>query len=197
MPLPQCPEPEELAAFAQGQPTQTSWETLASHVEACTDCQSALNSHQPEKHKLFANAPHLDIDATEPALTRLLAIGDQVPATAAAADSLTVKVYEHGQLTFSARLPNQLELGRQRTDEPPPYQLLRNRVPPRLIIAERTNRHVSRRHLQLTVLENKLVARRLTQKGEVLIEGDIRLSETAELDVPAILLLGAHAVRVE
>lgn len=118
--------------------------------------------------------------------------------------ALQIRIYHQRELCYSAALTNDLELGRQRPDEPPPFFFDAPRK--RLVIAGLNEKLVSREHLSIKLLPAqdgqeypRIELRNLSGKRSLQVEGHGKLGpgETTCLATPVLVSLDEIAIRVE
>lgn len=80
-----------------------------------------------------------------------------------------IRVYRRQQLCHTENLTDSVQIGRQRPDEPPPFQFLPDIK--RLIVAALDDKLVSREHLQLELLREEEDPRASTDSGFVPVRG--------------------------
>ncbi|MBC8352923.1 MAG: adenylate/guanylate cyclase domain-containing protein [Planctomycetes bacterium] len=109
---------------------------------------------------------------------------------------LTVNIYLRKQQVCSVELTSQLELGRQRPNEPAPYA----QIGDRLTIAQLEESDVSRRHLHLESLPGgRLRIKNLSQVNPVVLGTDdqIKPGEHRDVTPPTLLSLGDRVIQIE
>ena len=125
-------------------------------------------------------------------------MADSAPddAPSLASRPLTVNVYVRKQQVCTVELNSRLELGRQRPNEPPPYETIDDR----LIIAKLEESDVSRRHLLLERLPgDRLRVINHSQVNPVVLGTDdqIKPGEQREVGLPALVALGERVIQIE
>ncbi len=113
-----------------------------------------------------------------------------------------IKVFDQGRLAFCHALGQQIELevGRQRRDEPPPYCVLQSETASRAVIAALEDTTVSRRHARIDLdatgaaqLSNTSSnAEVRVQDGPVLGPGQVHRAP-----LPVVMTIGSRVVRIE
>ncbi len=109
---------------------------------------------------------------------------------------LTVNIYLQKTQVCSAEFDTELELGRQRPNEPPPYARLGNR----LTIARLEESDVSRSHLQLERLDSGgLRITNRSQVNPVVLGTDEKLhpGEHRDVNLPTLVALGERVIQIE
>jgi hypothetical protein len=112
---------------------------------------------------------------------------------------LSLRVYFRKQLVYATQLTTTVEVGRQQQGERAPICEVDSEVGTRLIIAAGGERKISRRHLRLERTQPTTIhVTSLTTKGDIGV-GTARLTPgcNIEVEVPVLLVLGQHALRVE
>ena len=125
-------------------------------------------------------------------------MADSAPddAPSLASRPLTVNVYVRKQQVCTVELNSRLELGRQRPNEPPPYETIDDR----LIIAKLEESDVSRRHLLLERLPgDRLRVINHSQVNPVVLGTDdqIKPGEQREVGLPSLVALGERVIQIE
>ena len=109
---------------------------------------------------------------------------------------LTVNIYFRKQQVCSVELRSELELGRQRPNEPAPYTCRDNR----LTIAHLDESDVSRKHLHLQRQQNgQLRITNLSQVNPVVLGTDeqIKPGEHRDVKPPSLVSLGDRVIQIE
>lgn len=109
---------------------------------------------------------------------------------------LTVNIYLRKQQVYSCELKSQLELGRQRPNEPAPY----SRVQDRLTIAPLEESDVSRRHLLLELAAGgNLRVTNLSQVNPIVLGTDeqVKPGEDRVVSPPILISLGERIIQIE
>ena len=114
--------------------------------------------------------------------------------------SFSLAVYEHGELVWREHHLDELELGRQLVplDEPGRYALSEGLDAMRLVIADNSERTISRHHIYLQIAEHSITVvnrsgvRPILCDGQVLMPGaelDLSSTSVARLELPDRMIL--------
>lgn len=143
---------------------------------------------QPSVDQYAARFRHLQ----EQLQRTLVGVFDEVSPT-------LLKVYCHKHVVYSTRFVHPIEIGRQCPCEPPPIRVVETDADQRLVIASLEERRLSRRHLHLKRVNSRVVrVTSLTTKGCIGVEStQLPPGAVMESDLPVLLVLGQHVIRVE
>jgi adenylate cyclase len=142
----------------------------------------------PARDEYFRRFPHL---------ARSL---DQVLGHVPTAAQLTLRLYYQGKPVLTTSLTNPVELGRQRKDEPPPFQRVSDPEGDRIIIATQRENTISRRHVRLAPdRDGKVLVTNLSSNRPIDLDSGARLlpGATCELPLGTLLVIGDRAARVQ
>jgi hypothetical protein len=113
---------------------------------------------------------------------------------------LLLKVYREQMLVFQCPVRDRFELGRQRRNEPPPFQWHDGDDARRLIIATRQENRISRQQLRVSVVSTELLQlKNVSSKDNVVILPEIGLKprETRTFGIPVVAVIGSFVFRFE
>ncbi len=147
-----------------------------------------LNGDSPSREEYRRRFPHLH---------RSL---DQVLATLPEAAQYTLRLYYQGRPVFATPFTGPLELGRQRKDEPPPFQRVTDANGDRIIIASQRENTISRQHVRLTLdRDGKVRVTNLSSNRPIDFDTGERLAPgaTCELPLGKLMVIGDRAVRIQ
>lgn len=147
-----------------------------------------LSGDQPGRDEYARRFPHLH---------RSL---DQVLASIPSPAQFTLRLYYQGKPVLSTPLTGPLELGRQRKEEPPPFQRVPNPHTDRIIIASQRENTVSRQHVRIVPdRDGKVRVTNLSGNRPIDIDTGERLAPgaTCELPLGALMIIGDRAVRIQ
>jgi adenylate cyclase len=112
---------------------------------------------------------------------------------------LTLEIAEKGQTVFTAEVTLPVELGRQRSGEPEPYELLpASSGPARLLVARQREGNISRQHVLLDATPAGAVRVHNLSPAPVVFESGPSLPANAigEQVPPFVILLAGRSIRV-
>jgi adenylate cyclase len=112
---------------------------------------------------------------------------------------LTLEVTENGQTVFTAETEGPIEMGRQRSGEPEPYQLLTTAAgQARLLVARQREGNISRQHVVIDAVPGGLRVHNLSPASLEFESGPPLASNTvAEYPPPIALRIAGRSIRVE
>ena len=116
------------------------------------------------------------------------------------ATRVQLKIYQNRRLVFSTDLDAPMEVGRQRVDEPEPYQRISESSGVRLVIAKREETSISRNHARFAPQpDGKVQITNLSAHISLPLHPHELLAagESRNIELPALLTMGDKVVRLE